>query len=531
MGTNMLGHPQGLVQIAAFMRRNALRYRNREAFIEGNRRMTWLEADQATDRIAYKLRDLGLGRRDHVAILGNNTTTYILVQYAILKLGACAVILNAGLQAKALETQLNHADCKAVVTGDGLQPVVNAVRAGVQFDGRAPVFLTWDANDRSPDTVNLDPVLNATGPDEPFPIAAVEHDDIGCLVFSSGTTGTPKGAINTYWNLLAKTVSLGFSQELRNTDIGMLVTPLCMGGTQLMSIHPYVMLGIPAVVVPHFEPGETLRLIEVERVTTYFAVPTMTNAMTTHEDYAGRDLSSIDRLISAGGPLPHEVYERVQARGIGVMECFGTSESGGGIMICDAEKKTHPASVGRPMAGFEVIIADDAGKELPDGEIGEFLIRGDAVASGYYKQPAIQAEIFANGWFHTGDYGRRDAEGFLYVMDRKKDMVKSGGLNVFPKDVEDALYAMPEVFECTVLGLPHEHWGEAVTAFVVRRKGVELDEAKVVAALRVTLSKYQVPKAVVFLDELPKTIFGKLSKLKLREDYAGYYKDGVARGK
>ncbi len=527
----MLGHPEGMLQIAGFMRRNALRYRNRDAFIEGDRRLTWLEADQASDRIAYALRDLGIGARDHVAILGNNCTAYILVQYAIHKLGACAVILNAGLRAKALETQLNHADCKAVVAGDGLQEVVNEVRAGVHVEGRAPLYLTWDAGDRTPDTTRLDPVLRDTRVREPFPIASVNHDDIGCLVFSSGTTGTPKGAINTWWNLLAKTVSLGFSQELKNTDIGMLMTPLCMGGTQLMSIHPYIMLGIPAVVVPHFEPGDALRLIEAERVTTYFAVPTMTNAMTVHEDFARRDLSSIERLVSAGGPLPQEVYARVRERGIGVMECFGTSESGGGIMICAAEKAGHPTSVGRPMVGFEVRIADDEGRELPDGETGEFLIRGDAVASGYYKQPAIEAEIFAGGWFHTGDYGRRDAEGFLYVMDRKKDMVKSGGLNVFPKDVEDALYALPEVFECTVLGLPHTHWGEAVTAFVVRKPGAMLDEATVVAALRITLSKFQVPKAVIFLDELPKTIFGKLSKLTLREDYAGYYTGGAGRGK
>jgi len=525
----MQGHPKEMVQIAGFMRRNALRYRNRDAFIEGNRRMTWLEADQASDRVASALRDLGIGGRDHVAILGNNCTAYILVQYAIHKLGACAVILNAGLRATALETQLNHADCKAVVAGDGLQAVINEIRAGVRLDGRAPLFLTWDANDRTPDTVNLAAVLDDTAPREPLPIAPVSPDDIGCLVFSSGTTGTPKGAINTWWNLLAKTVSLGFSQELKNTDIGMHLTPLCMGGTQLMSIHPYIMLGIPAVVVPHFEPGEALRLIEEERVTTWFAVPTMTNAMTVHEDFARRDLSSVERLVSAGGPLPTEVYERLRKRGIGVMECFGTSESGGGIMICAAEKATHPASVGRPMVGFEVIIADDEGRELPDGETGEFLIRGDAVASGYYKQPAIQAEAFAGGWFHTGDYGRRDAEGFLYVMDRKKDMVKTGGLNVFPKDVEDALYALPQVFECTVIGLPHAHWGEAVTAFVVSKPGARLDEAAVMAALRGTLSNFQVPRAVVFLDVLPKTIFGKLSKLKLREDYAGLYTQGAGR--
>ena len=527
----MLGHPQGLIQIAGYLRRNALRYRNRAAFITGGQRMTWLEADQASDRVARRLRELGLGRRDHVAILGNNSASYILVTYAIHKLGATAVILNAALKSNALAAQLNHADARAIVSGDDLQGVVNEVRADIL----APHFLTWDANDRSAGVVNLDPVLRNAGhaagagsgaSSEPFPIEAVEPDDIGCLIFSSGTTGTPKGAINTYWNLLAKSISLGFSQELANTDIGMFITPLCMGGTQLMSINPYIMLGIPAVVMASFEPGETLRVIEAERVTTFFAVPTMINAMVTHADFGRRDLRSLTHLISAGGPLPQEVYQQVRARGIGVLECFGTSESGGGVMISSGEKDAHPTSVGRPMVGFEVSMVDAEGREVPDGEVGEFVMRGDPVASGYYKQPAIQAEIFANGWFHTGDYGRRDEEGFLYVMDRKKDMVKSGGLNVFPKDVEDAIYALPQVLECMVLGLPHAHWGEAVTAFVVRRPGAAIDEAQVTASLRASLSNFQVPKAVVFLDELPKTIFGKLSKLKLREDYAGYFKEG-----
>jgi acyl-CoA synthetase (AMP-forming)/AMP-acid ligase II len=516
----MQGHPHSLIQIAAFMRRNALRYPDRDAYITGASRMSWRDADQASDRLAWRLRELGIGRGDHVAILGNNSANYILVTYALHKLGAAAVILNAALKSRALATQVNHADAKALVSGDGLQEVVDAVRA--ELDTR--LLLTWDAQDRSEGVINLDLVIRDSAAGEPFPIEAVAPDDIACLIFSSGTTGTPKGAINTWWNLLSKNLTLSFSQELKNTDIGLFITPLCMGGTQLMSINPYIMLGIPAVVMPSFDAGETLRVIEAERVTTFFAVPTMINAMVSHADFASRDLSSLTRLVSAGGPLPTEVFQRVRARGIGVLECFGTSESGGGIMHCAAEKDRKPDSVGRPMAGFEVRIVDDEGRPVPDGEVGEFIMRGDPVASGYYKQPAIEAEMFRQGWFHTGDYGRRDAEGFFYVMDRKKDMVKTGGLNVFPKDVEELIYAMAGVSECSVLGLPHAHWGEAVTAFVSLKPGCALNEAAVIASLRESLSNYQVPKAVIFLDELPKTIFGKLSKLKLREDYEGFYR-------
>jgi fatty-acyl-CoA synthase len=517
----VLGHSDGMIQIAANMRRNALRYRDRLAFIAGSERITWHEADQVSDRLAYRLRELGIGRGDHVAVLGNNTPTYILVTYALFKLGATAVILNAALRGDHLKFQLNHAETKAIISGDGMQQFIDEVRS----ECCASLFMTWDAQETSAGVINLDATVSDTRPVAPFPIVAVDPDDIACLVFSSGTTGTPKGAINTYWNLFAKNVSLGFSQELTQSDIGLLITPLCMGGTQLMSINPYVMLGMTSVITTHFDAAETLRLIESERVTTTFCVPTMINAMTSLPEYRTRDLVSFTKIISAGSPLPHEVYLRLCERNIGVLECYGTSETGGGVMISAAEKAGNPKSVGRPMVGFEVQIFDDEDRPVVDGEVGEFVIRGAPVAKGYYKQPEIQAETYRSGWFHTGDLGRRDKEGFLYVTDRKKDMVKSGGINVYPKDIEEVLYQLPGLAECAVVGLPHNHWGEAVAAFIVKRDQARLDEAAVLDKLKATLANYQIPKAVVFVDELPKTPFGKLSKLKLREDYAAYFRE------
>ncbi len=515
----MLGNPDGLIQIAGSVRRNAARFPDRVAYIAGGRRLTWRAVDQASDRLAWRLSALGIGRRDHVAIFGNNSPDFILTTYALFKLGATAIILNASLKSRALAAQLNHAEAKAVITGDGLQPAVDAVRDTLT----ARLLMTWDAKDRTQGVVNLAPVLNDPAVPQPFPIAAVEPDDIACLVFSSGTTGTPKGAVNSYWNVLAKTLSLAFSQELTAGDIGLLVTPLCMGGTQFMSIHPYVLLGMTAVIMPAFDAGEMLQVIETERVTTMFCVPTMINAMVRHPDFAGRDLSSLKRIISAGAALPLEIYNRIRAREIGLLECYGTSESGGGIMISAEEKAANPNSVGRPMVGFDVRVVDAADQPLPDGEIGEIVMRGDPIARGYYKQPEIEAEIFANGWFHTGDLGRWDDAGYLYLADRKKDMVKTGGMNVYPKEIEEFLYELPGLVECAVVGLPHDHWGEAVTAFIVRQPDTALDADAVLAKLKENLSNYQIPKAVVFVDALPKTVFGKLSKVDLRQQYAEFY--------
>ena len=520
----MLGHPNGLVQIAGYLRRNAIRFRDRVAYIAGSRRMTWYEADGASDRLAYRFQELGVGRRDRVAVLGDNDPTFILATYALFKLGATAVILNSALKARALLTQLNHAEVKVVVSGNGLQGAVNAVRG----ECCASLYLSWDAQDRSDGVANLDGAVRDTRIGDPFPIETVDPDDMACLVFSSGTTGTAKGAINTYWNLMAKTISLGFSQELRQGDIGLMITPLCMGGTQLMSVNPYLMLGMSSVIMPSFDAGEVLRVIEAERVSTTFCVPTMINSMTSHPDYATRDLSSLKAIISAGSALPNQIYQRLKARDIAVLECYGTSESGGGVMISAEEKASNPKSVGRPMVGFEIDIVDEADQPVADGEIGEFVIRGDPVAKGYYKQPEIEAETFKNGWFHTGDVGRRDSDGYLYLTDRKKDMIKSGGINVFPKDIEEVLYELPGLEECAVVGLPHEKWGEATTVFIVRRADGALDEESVLTRLKLVLAAFQIPKAVLFVDELPKTPFGKLSKLRLREQYTDFYRNGRA---
>lgn len=522
----MPGHAGGLVQIASFLRRNALRFPNRTAFSYEGRRMTWRHADQVSDRLAYRFRALGVGRADHVAILGDNCPTYILATYALFKLGATAVILNTSLQPDSLALQLNHAQAKAVVTGAGFQSNVN----GIRDDICSSIFLTWDATDRCAGVINLDAELRSEEVPEPFPIAAVDPNDIACLILSSGTTGTPKGAINTYWNLFVKNISLALAQEFREGDIGLLVTPLCMGGTQLMSINPYIMLGMTAVVMPSFDPARMLQIIEAERVTTVFCVPTMTNAVLSHADFATRDLSSWKRLISAGAPLPQESYRLLVGRGIDVLECYGTSETGGGIMASAADKAAKPRSVGRAMVGFEVQVLDDVGQPLDTGHAGEIAIRGDAVAVGYYNQPEIEAATFVDGWFRTGDIGLIDADGYLSVVDRKKDMIKSGGINVFPKDIEDVLQRIPDLAECAVVGLPHDHWGEAVTAFVARRERSSIDAETVMNELKSALAKYQVPKAIVFLDALPKTMFGKLSKIKLREDYVDLYREISQRG-
>lgn len=517
----------GLVHLGDAVRRNAVGYPDKLAYVFGDIRLTWPDVDRMTDQLAHRFATEGVRQRDHVAILGHNSHYFPLVELAVFKLGAAAVILNPALKGDSLSGQINHADARVVVMGDGLRSQVAAIGA----DLKADLYYTWDIADDAADTTNLARFLACDEPVPAFPMPKVDHDDIATIIFSSGTTGVPKGAINTYWNCFAKGVSMALDEQYRRDETGLLLTPICMGGTQLMSLWPYVMLAMTAVIAPSFDPAAVLALIEREQVNALFCVPTMLNALSLHPDFATCDLSSLHRFVLAGAPLPVEVYHRVKARGIDVLELYGTSESGGGIAMPVSEKLNNPTSVGRPMVGFEARIVDDQGRDVANGEPGEIVMRGDCVAAGYYKQPEIQADTYRNGWFHTGDIGRRDAKGYYYLMDRKKDLIISGGVNVYPAEIEQVLYTFEEVAECAVVGLPHAYWGEAITAFVVPREGQMFDPESIRARLRAVMADFQIPKAVLPIDALPKTIFGKIFKVQLRAAYADHYREAVATGR
>lgn len=510
----------GLVHLGDAVRRNTAAHPDKLAYIFGEVRLTWREVDRMTDRLAHRLAQDGIRQRDHVAILGHNSHYFPLVELAIFKLGAAAVILNPALKGDSLAGQINHADVRAVIMGDGLRPQVEAVRAGL----KAELYYTWEMAQESGKVSNLARFLARDEEAAPFPTPEIDRDDIATIIFSSGTTGVPKGAINTYWNCFAKCVSMALGEQYQREEIGMLLTPICMGGTQLMSVWPYMLLGMTAVIAPSFDPGAVLALIERERVNALFCVPTMLNALSLHPEFASRDLSSMRRFVLAGAPLPVEVYYRVKARGIDVLELYGTSESGGGIAMPVSQKLANPTSVGLPMVGFEARVVDDEGREVPNGQPGEIVMRGDCIAAGYYKQPEIEAETYRRGWFHTGDIGRRDDDGYYYLLDRKKDLIISGGVNVYPAEIEQVLYTFEEVAECAVVGLPHDYWGEAITAFVVARDGMAIDPESVRARLRAVMADFQIPKAVLPIEALPKTIFGKIYKIELRAAYKEHYR-------
>jgi acyl-CoA synthetase (AMP-forming)/AMP-acid ligase II len=514
----LAGTPAGLLQLGAIPRRNARRFPHKTAYVVGGDRVDWAEVERATDALAHGFRAAGIRPRDHVAVIGGNTLAFLYAEFALMKAGAAVVLISPALVAAQLAGQLNHARVSAVVADAGVRDRLRAVEPDLQAD----LFITWGgpADGGEP---RVEGLIAGQAEAGAFGLAEIRPGDPAVVLYTSGTTGVPKGAVNTYYDFAIKLLTNSLSAEYRESEVGLVVTPLCMGGTQVLSLMNYALLGMTAVVAPAFEPGAVLGLIAREHVSTALMVPTMTTALVNHPAIESTDLSSLDRIYSAGATLPLEIFERLRKHGIKVCEIYGSSETGGGVVISAAEKDERPGSVGRPKVGHEVHVVDDQDRPVPPGDVGEIIMRGDPVTAGYYEQPEIHQASFRNGWFHTGDLGYQDEDGFYYVIDRKKDMVVSGGTNVYPRDVEEVLYRLPRVAEAAVVGLPHAHWGEAVTAFVVPSGQAELSPEDVIEACRRDLAPFQVPKRVVLVPALPKTAMGKISKVTLRSDNASLY--------
>jgi long-chain acyl-CoA synthetase len=510
------GGPHGILQPGAMVVRNARRFPSKIAYVVGDQRVTFAEVDESTSALAYGLLGLGIRPRDRVALIGDNSLEFVYAEFAAMKLGASVVLVAPSLTAEQMRAQLNHAKVTSVVSTGTVREHLREVEPGLS----ATLFVTWGADSSSTTVADLIQENRHLGY---FPIAEIEPTDAALILYTSGTTGTPKGAVNSYFDLAIKLLTNSISAEYKENEVGLVITPLCMGGTQVLSFLNYAMVGMTCVIAPTFNPGKVLEVIAAEHVSTMLAVPSMTTALVNHPLVGATDLSSIERIYSAGATLPREIFDRLRSLGLGVCEIYGSSETGGGVVISAAEKEARPASVGRPKVGHEVRVVDDAGNDLPVGEVGEFIMRGDPVTAGYYEQPEMHAESFAGGWFHTGDLGYRDEEGFFYVIDRKKDMIISGGTNVYPRDVEEVLFAIPGVVEAGVVGLPHAHWGEAVTAFVVTEADTSLTEEAIIAICKQKLAGFQVPKRVLLVDSLPKTAMGKLSKVDLRASHASAY--------
>jgi long-chain acyl-CoA synthetase len=504
------------VNLGDIPRLNARRYPRKPALVFAEARLTWTEVNERVNRLANALAGRGISRGDRVAILAENDHRYLETYWALAKVGAIAVPLNYRLLEHELAALVGHSEPVALVAGTSYVETGRTLAA----DAKSLRHLVALGEE-------YESLLAASDPTEPEPRTGA--DDPFAIMYTSGTTGLPKGALVTHGNLESNVYNQAIADKADPRDVNLVATPLYHMGALFMATT-YTCLGCTNVILESFDEALVLQAIADERATTCLLVPTMLNRVLNHPGLGSYDLRSLRLIFYGGSTIPVSLLHRAMnafdcsfTQGYGLTETieatFLTAEDH--VLDGDPERERRLASAGREAVNAEVRIVDDDGSELAAGEIGEITIRSPSVIASYWRAPEETREAIRDGWFFTGDVGYRDEDGYLFVVDRKKDVIITGGINVYPRDVEEALYAHSAVLEAAVIGLPDEEWGEAVTAVVVLRDGHDADAQELIAHCGERLAGFKKPKSVRVVDSLPRNPSGKILKRALREQLAG----------
>jgi long-chain acyl-CoA synthetase len=495
-----------MLNLGTILQASAARGLDHPALVYGERRLGYAELDRAARGFATSLRERGLSPGDRVALMVPNLPEFTIAYFGILYAGCTVVPLNVLLAAPEVAYHLEDSGARLLVAHPlfGAPAREGAAKAGAQ--------VVWSAGEEADGVAALAqaPPLEALHPTSPL--------DTAVILYTSGTTGHPKGAELTHANLLLNcAVVVPRLVPTGPGDVALATLPLFHSFGQTCIQNATLAQGGTVTLLPRFTPGETLEIIERDRVTLFAGVPTMYFALLHHQSSRSHDLGSLRYCLCGGAPMPAPVMRAFEERfGVAILEGYGLSETSPVASFNVLDRPRKPGSIGYPVWGVEMAILDEHDRPVPDGERGEICIRGHNVMKGYLNRPEATAETLRGGWFHSGDVGVRDADGAYAIVDRKKDMILRGGFNVYPREVEEVLYAHPAVAEAAVIGIPHESHGEEVKALVVRRPGQELDADALVAWTRERLAAYKYPRIVEFVESLPKGPTGKILKRQLR---------------
>ena len=505
--------------IGYWVTRQAFLAGDRAALIDGERVITYGELDARTSALARGLAGLGVRRFDRVALLAPNSAEFVETLFACAKLGAICVPVNFRLAPPEVAYALTDSGADVLVTHASFAETAHGALAYPGIRVRHTLVVGDLPADHALPHLPYADVLDA-GNSATLEMA-VEEADVHAIMYTSGTTGRPKGAMLTHANTIANArnaVMMG--RGLNGEDVTVTAAPMFhIGGLGVHSL-PFVYVGATNVIQAAFDPAELLALMARHRVSVQFLVPAMWAAVMRVPGFDDHDLSALKLAVSGGAPTPLTVIDFFQARGIPFQEGFGMTETAPAVSMLDAEHvKSKSGSIGRPLFHVEARIVDDDDRDRPSGTVGELVLRGANIFAGYWMLPEATAEAFRGGWFHTGDLGRIDDEGFITLVDRKKDMIITGGENVYPIEVEQVLHRFDGVAEAAVIGVPDDQWGESVTAVVVLEPGATAGAADLIAHTRAHLAHFKCPRHVEFAAALPRNATGKIRKTELRRTY------------
>ncbi|MEQ6389176.1 long-chain fatty acid--CoA ligase [Bacillaceae bacterium S4-13-58] len=510
------------VSVGDILRQTAARFGDKKAIHFYGHEITYQELAMQAGAFASVLQDKGLKKGDRVAIMLPNCPQYVISYYGILQGGGTVTQVNPMLLGKELTHILTDSGAETIVIYEPLLPVLNKVLDQTNVKQVISVNLTGRSSDSGVATDFTDFVKSATKP--PTPPVIDPKEDIAVLQYTGGTTGRSKGAMLTHRNVVANVIQCYeyFKEEITPGEERYLtVIPIfhVFGMTSGMNLSIYS--GSMNILLPKFELEEVLETIKNLQPTSFPGVPTMYVALTNHPKAEEYGIDSIRICNSGSAPMPGELLRSFEAKtGAMILEGYGLSESSP-VTHCNpmfAQRKPGSIGIGVASTDYKVVDLAEGTEELPYGEVGELVIRGPQVMKGYWNMPEETANTLRDGWLYTGDIARMDEDGYVYIIDRKKDLIIAGGYNIYPRDVEEIIYEHPSVQEAVVVGVPDPYRGETVKAVVVLKEGKTCTEEELISYCRENMAAFKVPRIVEFRSELPKTNVGKILRRAIREE-------------
>lgn len=517
-----MGSDSGLIRAGSLLSWPAERYPNKVAIQYEGQEITYRQIDERMNRLANGLIGLGLKKGDRVGAILYNSPRAVEVRFALMKAGLCLVPINIRQSWEENAYIINHSESNLLIldgdylaTWKKMEESCPGIRRVIVAGDAPRGFLAYEK------------VIQGSDPAEPEVMVGL--DDLERIAYTSGTTGRPKGIMKTIGNDLARLRNDFLNQDclINETDIMLNVAPLTHAAR--VPFLKFYLKGACNIILRRFQEEEVLQTIQRERVTAAMFVPTMIVRLVLFPRVRDYDTSSLRQITFGQAPIPVERFRQaIEIFGNILRQTYGLSEATQPVFFLtpadialegDEKKLKRLASAGRPALGMEVRIVNEKGEKVPPSDIGEILIRGENVMKGYWKDPQATAEVLKDGWLYTGDLARMDEDGFVYIVDRKKEMIISGGFNIYPREVEQAIESHPGVKEVAVIGVPDPVWGEAVKALIVAKPGVMISADEIIDRCRERIASYKKPKSIEFVSDLPKNFQGKILKRSLREEH------------
>ncbi|MGM9924025.1 MAG: fatty acid--CoA ligase family protein [Bacillus sp. (in: firmicutes)] len=510
------------MNLSSQLHQTALVNRDKIAYHFLDQKQTYGELDTAVTKFASGLKKLGIGKGDHVALITGNSPHYLIGFYGVLRAGATVIPINPIYTPDEIGFILLNGDVKAVITLDVLLPLVEGMDSRLPSVEHYIICETGEYKGESdlsklnvyPKLIGFMKLISKGSNDFAFP--AIAEDDVAVILYTSGTTGKPKGAMLTHKNLYCNARDSGSYLKISNDDRVITVLPMFHVFCLTVCMNAPLMKGGTIVIVPRFSPKEVYRVVKEHKATIFAGVPTMYNFLLQYEGDV-EDFKTLRLCIVGGASMPVAILHGFEKKfNVLVSEGYGLSEASPVTCFNPLDRPRKEGSIGTSILNVENKVVNELGEEVPVGEVGELIVRGPNVMKGYYKMPEETAFTIKDGWLYTGDLARMDEEGYFFIVDRKKDLVIVGGYNVYPREVEEVLFAHPEIVEAAVVGVPDPNLGEAVHAFLVK-KDPGLTVQQVADYCKEHLAKYKIPTHIEFLDSLPKNTTGKILRRALKD--------------